>query len=215
MRRNDFQYYVWYFGKCPNFDQTCDFGPLMYCRNTLKIQEIPKHFSKSRIQLSKFANKSPISNWWSILLHSTSRPGDLCSRDSSYPEARQTREAIGSFTQKKAKQWPIKFEWFVKCLMSFHEFWNFGPIPNYFQEYEENELISKHIMFINLIMLDFNSFWFLRKRRAPEIMKIRVIISWKSWIWDKYLPENMKWIFGNMGPISTRKHEMELLVIRE
>ena len=28
----------------------------------------------------------------------------------------------------------------------------------------------------------------------------------KSWRWDQYLPKNMKWEFGNMGPISSQKH---------
>ena len=30
-----------------------------------------------------------------------------------------------------------------------------------------------------------------------KMMKSRLTKSWKSWIWDKYLPENMKWKFGN------------------
>ena len=38
-------------------------------------------------------------------------------------------------------------------------------------------------------------------------------ISWKSWIRDQYLPENMKWIVGDMGSISSRKHEMEFMVL--
>ena len=29
------------------------------------------------------------------------------------------------------------------------------------------------------------------------MMKIRLIISWKSWIWDQYPAENTKWKFGN------------------
>ena len=37
------------------------------------------------------------------------------------------------------------------------------------------------------------------------MMKIRLVNSWKSWIWDQYLPESMKWNFGNMGLVSSNK----------
>ena len=30
-----FQYYVWHFWNFPNFNKIWDFGPLIYCRNTL------------------------------------------------------------------------------------------------------------------------------------------------------------------------------------
>ena len=43
------------------------------------------------------------------------------------------------------------------------------------------------------------------KDRRRTIPTIRRIISWKSWIWDQYLPEHMKWNFGNMGSISSEK----------
>ena len=37
--------------------------------------------------------------------------------------------------------------------------------------------------------------------------KIRRSIGhvWESWIWDQYLPENMRWRFGNVGSIPTKK----------
>ena len=36
----------------------------------------------------------------------------------------------------------------------------------------------------------------MSKRRAPKIQTICLMPSSKSWIWDQYLPENMKWTFG-------------------
>ena len=39
-----------------------------------------------------------------------------------------------------------------------------------------------------------------------RILKIRLIMFWKSWIWDHYLPENMKWKSGIMGSISSNTH---------
>ena len=38
-------------------------------------------------------------------------------------------------------------------------------------------------------------FWSFGKDAHQEIMKNRSSIVWKSWIWDQYLPENMKWSF--------------------
>ena len=40
-----------------------------------------------------------------------------------------------------------------------------------------------------------NLFLKFRKRQGPDKMKIRLISFWKSWIWDQYLLENMKWHF--------------------
>ena len=36
------------------------------------------------------------------------------------------------------------------------------------------------------------------------ILKIRLKSFWKSWIWDQHLPENMRWLFGNIGSISSK-----------
>ena len=33
-------------------------------------------------------------------------------------------------------------------------------------------------------------------------MKTRFKKSWKSWVWDQYIPEDMKWHFGNMGALN-------------
>ena len=54
-------------------------------------------------------------------------------------------------------------------------------------------------------------FWFVGKEGHRKHMKIRLTVSWKSWIWDQDLPENMKWKFGKMEPISSNKHEMEFV----
>ena len=37
------------------------------------------------------------------------------------------------------------------------------------------------------------------------MMKIRLRISRKTWIWDQYPPEDMKWNCGNMGLVSSNK----------
>ena len=37
-------------------------------------------------------------------------------------------------------------------------------------------------------------FW--KKGGRRTIRSINLINSWKSWIWDQYLPENAKWTFG-------------------
>ena len=39
MLGNGFQYDVRHFGECPNVDQLLDLGSIMYCRDTIKIQE--------------------------------------------------------------------------------------------------------------------------------------------------------------------------------
>ena len=66
-------------------------------------------------------------------------------------------------------------------------------IPNYFQ-YEFRK--SQNFGALTI--------WKLCKRRVPGIMKIRFKISWRSWIWDQYLPESMKLNFGNMGSVSSK-----------
>ena len=36
-----------------------------------------------------------------------------------------------------------------------------------------------------------------------ELSTIRLINSWRSWIWEQYLPEDMKWKIGDLGWISS------------
>ena len=61
-----------------------------------------------------------------------------------------------------------------------------------------------------------NIFWAIskcRKRKIRIVEKTRAENSWgsvlslsgQSWIWDQYLPENMRWAFGNMGSIFAEK----------
>ena len=49
--------------------------------------------------------------------------------------------------------------------------------------------------------------WQRSKRRAPNNPAdlIRLIRSWKYWIWDQYLPENLKWAFGKSLKFETKK----------
>ena len=71
---------------------------------------------------------------------------------------------------------------------------------------KEHQKISSYIfkkyIFANLENLEIHIALQLWKDGRRQISKIRLIKSWKSWIWDQYLPRNMKWTFGNMVPIS-------------
>ena len=40
--------------------------------------------------------------------------------------------------------------------------------------------------------------WTCWKKGRRKMMKSHLINSWKSWIWDQYLPENMKYIFNDI-----------------
>ena len=66
------------------------------------------------------------------------------------------------------------------------------------------------ILLGNLEILWIESFICFGKDRGRQIPKIRLFFG-KPWIWDKYLPNNMKWKFGNMGSLSIKKHELEIL----
>ena len=51
-------------------------------------------------------------------------------------------------------------------------------------------------MFRILECLQIDKFGLVGKDGGRKIPTIRPINSCKSWRWDQYLPENMKWIFG-------------------
>ena len=51
----------------------------------------------------------------------------------------------------------------------------------------------KTIIFITLKMLGIQIFEIVGKDGRQNIPPIRLIKSWKSWMWDQDLPENMKW----------------------
>ena len=61
-------------------------------------------------------------------------------------------------------------------------------IPNYFEKYQKDGNVCKHIRFVNLNML-FSIFYFWGKDGGRKIPKIHLIKSWKSSIWDQYLPK--------------------------
>ena len=66
-------------------------------------------------------------------------------------------------------------------------------IPNHFNQYYHS------YRFHNLRNPFFDIFRKDGRRRKPTN---RLITSWKSWIWDRYLSDNMRWKFGNMEQIS-------------
>ena len=73
-------------------------------------------------------------------------------------------------------------------------------IPNHFQKYDCSYLkIAESPKFGNV-----------GKDGHRKMMKIRQTNSWKSWIWDQPIfTSKPECNFGSMGPISTRKHEMD------
>ena len=70
------------------------------------------------------------------------------------------------------------------------------------QQIQDNK---KHVwnIAINIINMRFSKTYLfemlehIRKRRAREIMKIRLKKNWKSWMWDQALPGNMRRKFYN------------------
>ena len=55
--------------------------------------------------------------------------------------------------------------------------------------------------------MDFGKSW-IWNQYLPKDMKWKIL---KSWIWDQHLQENMRWNLElNMGSISFKKHEMEV-----
>ena len=78
-------------------------------------------------------------------------------------------------------------------------------IPSRFRNPRKTWRIKKNIiMYINLEMLKLIVKTF-GKGGLRQMMKIRFINSWKAWIWDRYLPESMKWNFGIMRLVSSKK----------
>ena len=69
-------------------------------------------------------------------------------------------------------------------------------MPKQNQEIPGN--LKKTIVVINLKTLGHIKLYQLWERRAPKMMKIRLIKSRKSWIWDQYLSKTMKRKFGQM-----------------
>ena len=63
----------------------------------------------------------------------------------------------------------------------------------------------------NLEVLEIRMFESFGKDRCRTIPKIRLINSSKSWIRDRYLSNNMKWKFGNMGSLNLRHFETKKL----
>ena len=64
-------------------------------------------------------------------------------------------------------------------------------------------------MFRNLKVLAIgkSKAWKRLRPNNPEDPSHKIL---KECIWDQYLSKNMKWAFGNMGSMSSRKHEIEI-----
>ena len=76
--------------------------------------------------------------------------------------------------------------------------WDTG-MPKINQEHPWN--IFRSIRFRNVTNFELHNFDSFRKDGRRTIPTFCLMESWKSWIWDQYLPENMKWVVGNMGSL--------------
>ena len=56
--------------------------------------------------------------------------------------------------------------------------------------------ISKHIIFLNLKIVETQQIDDFGKDGHRKMMKIRLTNSWKSWIWEQYLSKNVKFECG-------------------
>ena len=76
----------------------------------------------------------------------------------------------------------------------------------YFLRHQDTQINPRYtpIMFKNSIYGNINT---LEIENCRTILKIRLTKCWTSWIWDQYLPENMKWNFGNMGSLKLGNFE--------
>ena len=77
----------------------------------------------------------------------------------------------------------------------FYDFWIFEPvveIPGHLNKIKKSQIFSKILFVINLGFFELHNRGIFRKGGHRKMMKIRLKKSQKSWIWDQYLPENMK-----------------------
>ena len=73
----------------------------------------------------------------------------------------------------------------------------FLETPEYLKNKEKPLGSFNKYYVINLEILETYLFDNFRKGGHRK-MKIRLTKSWKSWMWDQYLPENMKLKFGKL-----------------
>ena len=69
---------------------------------------------------------------------------------------------------------------------------------------ESYQIISENILLRVLEILEVGNFENFGKAERQTILTIRLIDSWRSWIWDQYFSKNIKWKFGNMGSSSSK-----------
>ena len=66
----------------------------------------------------------------------------------------------------------------------------------------KSQILFTNIIFVNIKISEIDNLGKDGRRTFPTT---RLINSWKYWKWDQYLPENMKWNFGNMGSLKLWK----------
>ena len=72
----------------------------------------------------------------------------------------------------------------------------FGDTGPLWKNQEQSPIVFEQNHFIHLHILESYNFQSCGQDGRRQIPTTRLINSWKSWIWDQYLPENMKWKFG-------------------
>ena len=83
----------------------------------------------------------------------------------------------------------------------------FLETPGYFKS--AKKIPNQFEKMRNLQMRAIQDFKMFGNGGRREIMKILLRNSWKSRIWDQDLPENMKWIVGNMGSLKLWNQEIK------
>ena len=91
------------------------------------------------------------------------------------------------------------FPWLPKPTVSI-----FGD-PGYLKEFENIPKQFENILVWKSQNVVHRYFWTCLKNGRREIPTIHLVKYWESCIWNQNLPENMKWAFGNMEPISFKK----------
>ena len=81
--------------------------------------------------------------------------------------------------------------------LNFHDFWIFGPVGTLIYGFEYAKSLFKigkwDLIKLYCFLCKFQKYW-ISVLKIRKIMKMRLISSWKSWMWDQHLPEKMNGI---------------------
>ena len=74
--------------------------------------------------------------------------------------------------------------------LDFHDFGTFERV------------LGSQSQFLNLKTLEIQNLDFFRNNGRRQILKICLIRSWRSWIWDQYQSKSMQCTYGSMGSLN-------------